>query len=75
MQALDSLAQVLPSSQVFPGALGFAQSSIKSASHLERRAACDVLTVIAEGCSKPARKSLEAILQVSLVVASLECLL
>jgi len=64
MQALDALAQELPSSQVFPPALAYAQAYIGSGDAEERRSACDVMVVVAEGCSKLVRKHLPAVLQV-----------
>ena len=65
MQALDALAQALPSNQVFPVALEYSQSHIASADAEERRSACDVMVVMAEGCSKLVRKHLNAVLKVS----------
>ena len=58
------LAKELPSAHVFQDALQFAQQHIGSSETNNRRAACTVLLVVAEGCSKLMRKSLQPVLKV-----------
>ena len=70
-QVLGVLAKELPSTHVFQDALQFAQQHIGSSNANDRRAACIVLVVIAEGCSKLMRKSLQPALKVMVLGDSL----
>jgi hypothetical protein len=67
-QTIDVLALELPTKHVFPGLLAFAKAAVRSPEVDARRGACIALSACAEGCSDSARRRMDDVLQVSVMV-------